>query len=258
MGICKGDRRQDALGFERNLNEISKDFDVALNAATGLPAYVVYHFNFNDAGEVVGHMKHVVATISAFRRYGYIWLTVTPVGTCAIEKWLDTTTSLGLQLGSDMAWHVQNNAQMGGCTMQTKNAWAPAKPDSYHSCKFTLDVYDLDEYKQEVRYYRTIGCQVVSSTGGAVSKKVCHNNDIVRDNLYLAVKRMETEYITIPDGGVNVKFWAQTNDEKEHWYADDMLVVCKLTNRGVSNTHDATTDYSAVDAKFNSNNFYSQ
>merc|ERR1711966_483890 len=85
---------------------------------------------------------------------GYIWLTVTPVGTCAIEKWLDTTTSLGLQLGSDMAWHVQNNAQIGGCTMQTKNAWAPAKPDSYHSCKFTLDVYDLDEYKQEVRYYR--------------------------------------------------------------------------------------------------------
>jgi hypothetical protein len=288
--LCKGDRRQDALGFERNLNEISKDFDVALNAATGLPAYVVYHFNFNDAGEFVGHMKHVVTTISAFRRYGYIWLTVTPVGTCAIEKWLDTTTSLGLQLGSDMAWHVQNNAQIGGCTMQTKNAWAPAKPDSYHSCKFTLDVYDLDEYKQEVRYYRTVGCygpwwrrrcywqyrqyiahvptskesndsicfQVVSSTGGAVSKKVCHNNDIVRDNLYLAVKRMETEYITIPDGGVNVKFWAQTNDEKEHWYADDMMVVCKLTNRGVSNTHDATTDYSAVDAKFNSNNFYSQ
>merc|ERR1712070_261925 len=64
--------------------------------------------------------------------------------------------SLSLKLGSDMAWHIQNNGVE--CQMQTKNAWSPLKPDDYHMCKFTLDVYDLDEYRRETRYYRTIGC----------------------------------------------------------------------------------------------------
>jgi len=285
--VCQGARKQDEEGFERSLNEISKDFEVAVAESKALPAQVVYHFNFNNRGDFTGHMQHVFTQLTLVRSWIWYWK-IEATGRCAIERFLNIDNSLSLKLGSDMAWHIQNNGVE--CQMQTKNAWSPLKPDDYHMCKFTLDVYDLDEYRRETRYYRTIGCygpwwrrrcqyqwraytalyytnkeaddyvcfQVVDKAGAAVSKKICHNDDAQSSNRYLSVKRIESEYVSIPTGGVNVKFFAKSNDKNEHWYADDMRIACKLSNRVVSNGHDATTDYSVQDSEFNKNNFYSQ
>merc|ERR1712166_1430575 len=112
--VCAGNRRQDANGFARSLNEISKEFDLAVRKTDELPTVVKYN------------------TTESFYMQGNRY--------------------------SNMAWHVQNNAGVGECSMQTKNAWKPVKFDQYRSCSVSLEVTDLDEVENRQTWSRGSGC----------------------------------------------------------------------------------------------------
>merc|ERR1712166_180759 len=263
--VCAGNRRQDANGFARSLNEISKEFDLAVRKTDELPATCVYNFNFNDKGAFTGHVSHIVAQVSYFRYWFWTWIIITPVGTCGIERKYDTTESFYMQGNrySDMAWHVQNT---GGaeCSMQTKNAWKPVKFDQYRSCSVSLEVTDLDEVESRQIWSRGSGCpegfhshgrywgwnncwshyaqksnddyvcfEVLDAAGKRVkgTKKTCQKNDITEN--CGATKTIKTKYFVVPNSGINVRMTAKTNAIKEHWYSDNLAITCKKSWRVV-------------------------
>jgi hypothetical protein len=290
--VCSGARRQDANGFSRSLNEISKEFDLAVRKTDELPTTVMYNFNFNNKGSFTGHVSHVVLQIKAFRFWYWTWLIITPVGTCGIERKYDTTESFYLQGNrySNMAWHVQNNAgAVKECTMQTQNAWKPVKFDQYRSCSVSLEVTDLDEVEHRQIWSRGSGCpegfhshgrywgwnncwshyaqksnddyvcfEVLGANGKRVkgTKKTCQKNDITEG--YGATKTIKTKFFVVPDTGINVRMTAKTNSIKEHWYSDNLAITCKKSWRVVQDGHDATVNGNKFDAAFNSNNLYTK
>jgi len=94
-----------------------------------------------------------------------------------------------------------------------------------------------------------------------VLQQKCQRNDIGKQWKRVQKKTLKTNFIDMPLGGVRVEFEAVTNRQTEHWFADNMKVKCKRSDRAVDDNHDATTNFGnrkSFDSKFNSNNFYSQ
>merc|ERR1712194_996258 len=190
-----------------------------------------------------------------------------------IERKYDTTESFYMQGNrySNMAWHVQNNAGVGECSMQTKNAWKPVKFDQYRSCAVSLEVTDLDEVEHRQIWSRGSGCpEGFHSHGRYWGWNNCwshyaqkSNNDYVCfEVLDAAGNRVKgtnkTKYFVVPNSGINVRMTAKTNSIKEHWYSDNLAITCKKSWRVVKDGHDATVDGTKFDAAFNSNNLYTK
>merc|ERR1711865_1294154 len=163
--ICSGARRQDKLNFARALNDISAITDKAIKK-TRFPKDIAMKFKMNARGEFEGQMADIITSYdeSWYLGWGMFLHLFKPVGTCAIEKYMDTKNpgnmvfvhdtwynimqawnlGMGLQSGNNMAWHVNNNDGVGSCNMKTKNLFTPPKPDVYQMCRFTAEITDLD------------------------------------------------------------------------------------------------------------------
>jgi len=250
--VCSGKRRQDAPGFERTLNEIADE----LNIKNVMPKEVVVHFDFNKRGEFEGHTKHIIERWTR-KRWSWYW-TVSAVGTCGIEEYKDTTSSFYLAGGNNMAWHVNNNAGIkeGQCKMRTANAWTPPA-NVYDKCQFTFEVTDLDEYQYKESSDKICFKVVDGKSGETLGKEICQQDDVDQQKrtvfwqtrkITSFVKTLKTPMMKIPTNGVNIEWRAVTNSEDEHWYGDNLKILCKKNN-------DRTSD--EWNEAYNSHSFYS-
>jgi len=276
--ICSGARRQDKLGFARSLNDIAAMANKAI-AKSNLPTDITMKFKMNDRQQFEGSMDNIITDYdeSWYLGWGLYIHWYEPIGTCAIEKYMDTTNpgdlgilhdawynimylwhnSLGLKEGNNMAWHVNNNDSEGNCQMKTKELFTPPKPDEYHMCQFTAEITDLDLKRGRKEKSDQI-CFSVLDENDKVLQKRCQKNDIGNQKKAIQKKTLMTKFIDMPLGGVRVQFDAITNAKTEHWFADNLKVKCKRSVRMVDDTHDATLSATKFDKKFNTNNFYSQ
>merc|ERR1711865_247020 len=89
--ICSGARRQDKLGFARSLNDIAAMANKAI-AKSNLPTDITMKFKMNDRQQFEGSMDNIITDYdeSWYLGWGLYIHWYEPIGTCAIEKYMDT------------------------------------------------------------------------------------------------------------------------------------------------------------------------
>merc|ERR1711865_1085093 len=230
--ICSGARRQDKLNFARALNDISAITDKAIKK-TRFPKDIAMKFKMNARGEFEGQMADIITSYdeSWYLGWGMFLHWFKPVGTCAIEKYMDTKNpgnmvfvhdswfnimqawnlGMGLQSGNNMAWHVNNNDGVGSCNMKTKNLFTPPKPDVYQMCRFTAEITDLDLKRGQKEGNKKNGqqgvntdkiCFSVLNEDDKVLATKCQVDDIGNKRRAVQKKTLKTNFIAMPLGGV--------------------------------------------------------